>query len=268
MSRSHTLINPADRECSPCRDDCPGCEEERQLWLAKLKAKYNSDKFYWHRYIDFYEEKCFSRFHPRDILEFGVLAGESIRYLDERFPLAVITGVDKDDAMDGWPFGENIHYFKLNQGNRGGLYSFFRNKSFDLVIDDGSHEPEHQAWCLITAFPSLTKKGFYIVEDIHSNLGVESSLLNVLLAIERVHSLGKNTTGKERVFLANHLTEHEIAYLDENIAELHFYSRSVLPLRCHACKKEEIDYSILKCLSCGEDMYSRKDSMSVIVRKK
>lgn len=41
MSRKydHYLINPADRECSPCRSDCSGCaQEERDRKLAAAPA--------------------------------------------------------------------------------------------------------------------------------------------------------------------------------------------------------------------------------------
>lgn len=27
-SRNHKLLNPADRECSPCAPDCPACQAE------------------------------------------------------------------------------------------------------------------------------------------------------------------------------------------------------------------------------------------------
>ena len=47
-----------------------------------------SDKHYWHRYTDTYQQ-AFQALSPvTDILEFGVLRGASIAWMAKRFPAA------------------------------------------------------------------------------------------------------------------------------------------------------------------------------------
>ena len=61
-----------------------------------------SDKSFWHAYVDFY-----ARQFPADIdglvVEFGVLNGNSIRWLGERFPSAELVGVDILAVQPTWP---------------------------------------------------------------------------------------------------------------------------------------------------------------------
>lgn len=61
-----------------------------------------SDKSYWHRYIDFYESEL-SDFKCRHVLEFGVWKGGSIKWLMERFPDSSIYGADILDVQPSWP---------------------------------------------------------------------------------------------------------------------------------------------------------------------
>lgn len=44
-----------------------------------------------------------------------------------------------------------------------------RHPTFDIVLDDGSHLPEHQIASIIHLWPHLADGGVYIVEDLHSN---------------------------------------------------------------------------------------------------
>lgn len=265
LSKHHILAVPSDPELSPCIKNCPGCEEEHANWIQSLKTKFDSDKFWWHRYIDFYEEKCFSRIEPHRVLEFGVLAGESIKYLHERFPYACIVGVDKDYEMKEWPKDDLISYIELNQGNVGGVKTLFAKNNYDIIIDDGSHNVAHQANCLAEGFTSLLPGGFYIIEDVQGNIGIEGSPLEVIMAIEREHALKSKNSLKHLDFF---FTSQQIGYLQYYIDEIHIYRRTTLPLKCHACKKTDFNYVQMKCSSCGEKLYDTRDSMSVILRKK
>jgi hypothetical protein len=37
----------------------------------------------------------------------------------------------------------------------------------DIIIDDGSHRPDHQLISLVTLFPYLAADGIYVIEDIN-----------------------------------------------------------------------------------------------------
>jgi len=129
-----------------------------------------SDKLYWHRYLSFYEQelaglKCGS------VLEFGIWQGASIRWLLSRYPGAKVYGADILPVQQGWPQGENVRYLRVDQAERDQIRACFAaiSTKLDLVIDDGSHVPEHQCNCLVESIPHIRKGGIYILEDIHTS---------------------------------------------------------------------------------------------------
>ena len=44
-----------------------------------------------------------------------------------------------------------------------------RYGEFDVVLDDGSHHPDHQIASICHLWPHVAEGGVYIVEDLHSN---------------------------------------------------------------------------------------------------
>src|SRR4029077_11438544 len=130
-----------------------------------------SDKYYWHRYIDKYEQAFALLGDVNDILEFGVLEGGSIRWLAKRFPHSRILGVDIVAPTPNWPRDDRIEYAHADQGDSRAIRAMFANfgRRYDLIIDDGSHLPPHQASCLIEAFPFIRPGGLYILEDVHTS---------------------------------------------------------------------------------------------------
>ena len=107
-----------------------------------------SDKAFWHAYVDFY-----ARHFPADIdglvVEFGVLNGNSIRWLSERFPSADLVGVDILPVQATWPQGPRIRYAQVDQDSEAQMAAFFAGIAAPrLIIEDGSHFPRHQSRCL------------------------------------------------------------------------------------------------------------------------
>jgi len=218
-----------------------------------------------------YERLIFTRIDPpKNILEFGVLQGASIRFLLERFPHADVLGVDIFGIFDAIKDPRFI-YLHQDQGKRLEVREMFQRLDikFDLIIDDGSHQPEHQAICLLEGFPHVRKGGFYIVEDIHASfirLG-SPTIFHVLLMIKHLKSTGEHPTKHIQESLDYYFTGKEIAELFYSIEDLHMIRRSHLPLRCWKCGGDQFDYARLKC-SCGEDLYKENDSMSFVIQKK
>ena len=231
-----------------------------------------SDKHYWHRYTDFYEQ-MFSRVMPvENILEFGVLRGDSIRWLRARFPAATIVGVDILPMGPEWPRDDRIKYRRVDQAERDQVRSMFEelNTKFDLIIEDGSHIPEHQASCLIVAFPWLRAGGVYILEDIHTShprypklpkhaRGIPNSL-SVLLAIQHMKALGRQPTPEfaHQLSSPKFFSRAEIEFLTNEIRDLELYKRTSLPLRCFACGSSDFRYARYSC-RCGFDLYGEAE---------
>lgn len=130
-----------------------------------------SDKSYWHRYDKAYDAAFANITSVASILEFGVLRGDSIRWLRHTFPSSQIVGVDIVPPRDSWPIHDQIEYRKVDQADSGAIASMFKSlaRKYDLVIEDGSHYPRHQRNCLIETLPHMNAGGLYILEDLHTS---------------------------------------------------------------------------------------------------
>lgn len=234
-----------------------------------------SDKHYWHRYTAFYE-RIFSRLSEvQNVLEFGVLHGDSIRWLRQRFPAATIVGADILPVHPGWPRDDRIIYRQVDQADRKAISGMLEElgTTFDLIIEDGSHIPEHQASCLILGFPRLRSGGVYMLEDIHTShpqhsfssnhpRGTPNSLC-VLLALQHLKETGQKLSPEvaQRLSRARFFSVEDIQYLAREIGDLELYKRTRLPLRCYACGSSQFDYAQYRC-PCGAQIWEEADSMS------
>jgi hypothetical protein len=131
----------------------------------------NSDKYYWHRYIEEYNAVFREIKTPANILEFGILKGDSIRWLLGKFPAANIYGADILPTQDSWPKSDRTKYFQMDQGQVGLIEKLFNTipEKLDLIIEDGSHLPQHQKNCLIEGLKNINSGGVYILEDLHTS---------------------------------------------------------------------------------------------------
>lgn len=247
-----------------------------------LAATSGTDKDYWHRYTQIYEDAFDALGHVGDILEFGVLNGDSIRRLATRFPEARIVGADIQSQVPSWPVAETIGYERIDQGDRDGVRAMFArlDRSYDLLIEDGSHLPQHQVTCLVEGLPHVRSGKLFILEDVHTshpdnadfsahNGAGSANCLHVLLAFEHLKTLGRPLTPAlaKQLASARFFTEPEVMTLFDQISALEVYRRPHLPLRCYNCGTSEFDYRTLRC-TCGVALYSASDSMSVLIWKR
>jgi hypothetical protein len=254
----------------------------------------SSDKSFWHGYIDFYEP-----YLPQNILgnivEFGVFNGHSIQWLMERYPHANIVGVDILPTQAEWPQAPQVRYVQLDQGSEKQIASFFAGiPAPALIIEDGSHIPEHQSRCLKHGLKKLTPGGTYILEDIHTShpehilfkrefgsrsimerIGLKpikpaQTSLSILLAVEHILRSGRQTPTQaelEKMGAGPHFSTADILQLFEEIQSVHVYKRTTLPTSCFNCGSSLFEFNSLKCI-CGVDLLSAADSMSIVIRKR
>jgi hypothetical protein len=240
-----------------------------------------SDKYYWHRFVDKYEQAFASLAEVSDILEFGVFEGASIRWLGQRFPSSRILGVDITAPKSTWPRGDRFDYVQADQGDssaiRGMLTRF--DRGYDLIVDDGSHLPPHQASCLVETFPFVRPGKLYIIEDIHTchpdnpdfrhySPPGTANCLHVLLAMQHLKDCSLPLSPQVAATLATpgFFSTDDLAYLFENIRGIDFFKRTSLPLRCYRCRSSTFNYKQLRCV-CGVDLYAASDSMSALLWK-
>lgn len=264
-----------------------------------------SDKFFWHRYIDFYLKNL-----PRNIsgciVEFGVFKGNSIRWLLEHFPDAQkIYGVDIIPCQNNWPINPRVVYRQLDQSQEEQVRNFFNEiEGPTLIIEDGSHLPSHQSRCLKHGMQALKSGGYYIIEDIQTSLpshllcvnefsrlkqvlrGIRDrkslkylfgifdfknvTSLSVLLAIEQARRLGRKSLNPDQIAIlcgGAHFTREEILLLDEQIENVFVYKRATLPMECYACGSNIFNYDNYRCV-CGVNVFDHADSMAILVSKR
>ena len=114
-------------------------------------------------YHNFFEQH---RMAFRHVLEIGVHAGSSLRMWKEYFPHAQILGLDTN-AECLKQAEDRITIVMADQNNVAALRAAILGwPSFDLILDDGSHERDHQVTSLRTLLPYVRPKGFYVVEDL------------------------------------------------------------------------------------------------------
>lgn len=105
----------------------------------------------------------------KHVLEIGVNAGSSLRMWAEFFPNAEIVGFDCEPRT---MFStDRIVTFLADQGSPESLAVAMGHVGpdkplFDLIIDDGSHETQHQIISMQTLLPFLADDGVYVVEDL------------------------------------------------------------------------------------------------------
>lgn len=237
-----------------------------------------SDKQYWHRYLPFYEEEFVKLTNCSRILEFGVFKGESIRWINNKFPNAEIFACDILPIQPEWPVSKNIKYYYVDQGSPKTIKSLFSDigEDSDLVIEDGSHLPNHQKNCLVESLKHISSGGIYILEDLHTSHPEHSYYrklgsnylgpFHLLLCFEHLISTGKNLNNNILSEISSNslFTSEEIFYIFQRIYNIKIYKRATLPHKCYRCGSTDFNYHKIEC-KCGIGIYSPSDSITAVI---
>jgi hypothetical protein len=140
--------------------------------LTRLAIRYGTDKFGGHLYTPSYHKLLSHlRDRPLRVLEIGVggyedpnCGGASLRMWAEYFPMAQITGLDYfEKNLDVPP---RVRVVRGSQDDVAGLAMLNETHGpFDLIIDDGSHRPEHMIISFSQLYPRMPADGIYLIED-------------------------------------------------------------------------------------------------------
>jgi hypothetical protein len=131
----------------------------------------------WDHYFDIYH-RHFNRFRGTAVrvLEIGIYSGGSLQMWREYFgPRCQIFGIDIEPACKIYE-SDSVRVFIGDQSDR----NFWKRlkqevPAIDIVVDDGSHIPEHQIITLEELLPVLQPGGVYLCEDIHGTLNTFAS---------------------------------------------------------------------------------------------
>lgn len=134
--------------------------------LQTIGLKHNTDKAFFHKYLDFYQKLLPKRQFSGRLLEIGVMDGASLRMWREYYPKAEIVGVDIDDKSH-----LNIEGVTILQLDATDAAALSELGNFDIIVDDGSHmTADQQATFEQLYINQLNPKGFYVLEDLHTSL--------------------------------------------------------------------------------------------------
>ena len=154
-----------------------------QQSLVEILKKYEThhdlahgtDKGTTHAYDTVYE-KIFEPYRNNNIklLEIGLYGGADLLAFNEYFSNATIYGIDITDSnlMKELNDYKNIH-IHIGDATLQETVDHF-NTTYDIIIEDGSHLPEHQIQHFKDYNKFVNKGGIYIIEDV-----AESNLENV-----------------------------------------------------------------------------------------
>lgn len=127
-----------------------------------------SDK--WENYLEIYNE-VFQKFrgkHPY-ILEIGVQNGGNLQNFHRFFENAYIFGLDIDPKVCEMDLGNNIKTFCFSALDRKRIEDSFKDISFDVILDDGSHICQEVIETFHIFFSKLKPGGVYLIEDLHTS---------------------------------------------------------------------------------------------------
>ena len=124
------------------------------------------DKGTLHHYIENYDNIFrFHRYKPITVMEIGVQQGYSLRMWRDYFARAKVIGIDiKESTL---PI-EGCEFYICDQSNKQQLQDLLKGETFDIIIDDGSHDINHQITSFEVLFNRLNPGGIYVIEDIQN----------------------------------------------------------------------------------------------------
>lgn len=196
-----------------------------------------------HNYTDIYESYLYAcRQSPINFLEIGLgvtgdqweshivhgrnAGGASLRMWYDYFQNAKIYGMD----INPCPYLDNDRSktFVADQGKVEDLDAFMKatgNVEFDIIVDDGSHRPDHQQISFSFFFKHLKSGGLYFIEDLASNgLGDEGGTRNERIGCDSVRNT--RTVLKHYLKHGNFSDPNALidqAYLSEHIDYIGFH---------------------------------------------
>lgn len=148
----------------------------QEIWDELAERGMSSDKGDIHSYLPIYEEILApyrSWASAKNILEIGLLKGDSLRMWDEYFN-GDVYGIDCDiKPVGGMADLTQViaEGFKVSIGdaaNPNDIEKFYSGIKFDVVVEDANHNLETQLAIYKTIKPYLAKDALYIIEDIQS----------------------------------------------------------------------------------------------------
>ena len=178
--------------------------------LHEIGLKHSTDKAYFHKYLDFYENHI-DKNSVKRFLEIGIWEGCSIRMWRDWF--------NDETIVEGWdinpsPQIENTDLRIVDQTNKEMMLKNITGV-YDLILDDGGHTAEMIQGSFSTLFPHSK---MYILEDLHAPLVGDQFLSpGDISTIDILNDFNKNGWNSK------YATEEEKKYIEANAEIVEIY---------------------------------------------
>lgn len=142
--------------------------------LEEIGRISNTDKVTYNQYHRYYS-RIIPLLPDGPILEIGYGSGASVKFWRMLFPNREFYCLDLDVEYSE----PGVHVIKCDQSSPQSLDSVLdqlMGKSFALIIDDGSHHPDHQILSFNMLFPLLSELGTYVIEDIETSYWIHTNV--------------------------------------------------------------------------------------------
>ena len=130
----------------------------------------NSDYWIKHNYTELYDRLfLYHKNKSINFLEIGIRQGGSLLMWHDYFQFGHIYGVDRNLKQIECDLShERINCLQFNAYDSNQVENAFKKLKFDIVIDDGSHEVNHQVKMINIWTNYLNDNGLLIIEDVRS----------------------------------------------------------------------------------------------------
>lgn len=200
--------------------------------LTQLALVHGTDKVTAHKYTQHYHRHFADlRAEPIKLLEIGIggydnpnFGGSSLRMWRDYFPKGQIVGLDYYPKPG--VAGDRIKTYAGSQASPQTIAKILddvEGNQFDIIIDDGSHRPEHVIATFWMLFQHVTTGGWYVIEDVQTSYwpgfgGVVAPHTRAPTSIEFFKTLIDGLNWEEL-----HAPSYSPNYTDTNIVGMHFY---------------------------------------------
>lgn len=136
--------------------------------LCEILAHYPTDKNTYHSYGPVYENILAPiRESTKLVIELGIMNGGSLRAWRDYFPNARVLGID--NRQETLISEDRISCILADEREPGLMTDKLTQAVLpgeaDFIVDDGSHDFDHQIMMLFVLWPFLKMGGIYVVED-------------------------------------------------------------------------------------------------------
>jgi hypothetical protein len=121
-----------------------------------------------HNYCVKYEKYLqFNRYDKLNIMEIGVLDGQSLKTWREYYYQSKIIGIDINPDCKQYDDRDNNVYVEIGSQFDSEFLTQIKTQygPFDMILDDGSHINEHVIFSFKQLWDSIKPSGVYVVED-------------------------------------------------------------------------------------------------------